>query len=63
MSVGERAFKGTEAEALEIRKRMYATNTCFGNPHVWMTFTPDDLMDYIAAAYAGFVMLRREQHD
>ena len=55
MSVGERAFKGTEAEALEIRKRMYATNTHFGNPHVWMTFTPDDLMDPIAAAYAGFV--------
>lgn len=52
---GEQYFKGTEKEAMEIRKKLYATNSCFGNAQVWMTLTPDDLSDPIAAAYAGFV--------
>lgn len=54
-SIGERSMKGSEAETMQLRKKLYATNTCFGNAQVWLTITPDDLMDPIAAAYAGFV--------
>ena len=52
---GQQSLKGTEAEAIQLRKKLYAMDTRFGNHHVWFTITPDDLMDPIVAAYAGFV--------
>ncbi|KAK3257935.1 hypothetical protein CYMTET_32997 [Cymbomonas tetramitiformis] len=48
------AMKGTAAESVMIRKKLHATATRFGSHQLFVTITPDDLVDPIAAAYAGF---------
>ncbi|KAK3252958.1 hypothetical protein CYMTET_37769 [Cymbomonas tetramitiformis] len=54
VQVGQQAMKGTAAEAVKIRNKLHSTATRFGSHHLFVTITPDDLVDPIAAAYAGF---------
>jgi hypothetical protein len=54
VKIGKKAMKGTEEEAVELRKMLYSGNTLFGGYHIWATLTPSDLYDAIVAAYAGF---------
>jgi hypothetical protein len=54
VKIGKKAMKGTEEEAVELRKMLYSGNTLFGGYHIWLTLTPSDLYDAIVAAYAGF---------
>eukprot|EP00854_Cymbomonas_tetramitiformis_P003084 gene3084-3914_t len=54
VQMGQQAMKGTAAESVMIRKKLHATATRFGSHQLFVTITPDDLVDPIAAAYAGF---------
>ena len=54
VSIGKKAMKGTEEEAVELRKMLYGGNALFGSYDIWSTLTPNDETDATVAAYAGY---------
>ena len=63
VAIGKKAMKGTEEEAVELRKKLYAGDTLFGNYHIWATLSPNDVTDGLVAGYAGYKFSSEQQAD
>jgi len=61
--MGKKAMKGTEEEAVELRKKLYAGDTLYGSYDIWATLSPNDVTDSLVAAYAGYKFSSEQQAD
>ena len=53
VKAARRRMQGTGEHSVEIRKKMYAKQTRFGMHHVYITISPDHLLDPLAMKLAG----------
>ena len=59
ISFSARSMWGSNEERLQMRRRAFAMSAFFGNPHVFVTFSPNDVGNMCIAYIAGALQVER----